>query len=202
MEVSLSEYGRMMFEMMCGKKNNMPDHWASIAAEATPLVMQLIALNEKMVVDGKAGGYEVIGAPDKTGKKKLSKRRRIELAQEKDLLTTAGSLKVGDHFWLHKHYDHEMYVGEHEPVRADDITAKGIYFDMPHCGGSHMERIGPNDKVLKAPGCFGDWPAPTAFSNKEITEDEYREQARARYAEQERFTSDEYWLKRAEELGL
>lgn len=202
MEVSIGSYGKMMFEMMAGKKKDMPEHWASIAAEAKPLVLQLLALNEKMVVDGKAGGYDVIGAHGKDGKPKLSRRKRIALAQEKDLLTTAGSLKVGDYFWLHKHYDHEMCVGEHDPVRVDDITAKGVYFEMPHCGGEHTEKINKNEPVLKAPDWWGEHTDAAAKLHKgEIKMEDYAAMQKVFYDRESEFTSDEYWLKRAEELG-
>lgn len=203
MEISIGSYGKMMFEMMIGKKKDLPKHWASIAAEAKPLVLQLLALNEKMTDGGKPSGYEVVGAPGKDGKPKLSKHKRIKLAQEKDLLTTVGTLKVGDQFWLHDHYDHEMHIGEQDPVTVDDITAKGIYFEMQHCGGHHTERIGPDQKVLKAPDWLGDYQrAVTKMHKGEISLEEFAAMQKPLQEREHEFTKNEYWLKRAEELGI
>jgi hypothetical protein len=122
MEVSVGDYGRMMFEIVHSKKyGDMPDHWKSIAKEAKPLVDQLLALNDKM----KGGGYKIVGR--KIGKKKvLSDSQRIKKAQDKLWLTTADKLEEGDHFWLADHYDHEMYIGQDEPLVVDEKTKNGV----------------------------------------------------------------------------
>lgn len=204
MEVSIGDFGRMMFEMMQDKYKDMPKHWASIAKEAKPLVQQLLDLNEKMVgEDGKPGGYSIIGAVDKkTGKKKMSDSERITKAQRDVLLAEARTLKVGDHFWLVDHSDHEMYIGQNEPLKADDITKKGIYYEMQHLGGYHTERLSPDDKVLKAPAWYGDMlKQSNKYNTGKLTKDKWETFCKDYDAKQEEFESDEYWLKEAERLG-
>jgi len=166
MEVSVGDYGRMMFEMMVGEKN-LPDHWESIKTEAEPLVRKLLDLNAKM----SNGGYEVHGYSDK-GEKVLSAKEKIEAAQRRFLIP-ASELQEGDSFWLFDNYDHEMYVGQDEPLLVEDVTKKGVYYEASHLGGRHTERIDLTEKVLKAPDCFKE-------------DDELKQQE---------FTSDEYWLK-------
>ena len=169
MEVSVGDYGRMMFEMMVGEKH-LPDHWESIKAEAEPLVRKLLALNAKM----SSGGYEIHGYSDK-GKTVLSVQEKVEAAQRRFLIP-ASELQEGDSFWLFDNQEHEMYVGQDDPFIVEDVTKKGIYYEASHLGGRHTERIDPDEKVLKAPDCF-----------KNFDENNDRKQRE--------FTSDEYWLK-------
>ena len=172
MEVNIGDYGRMMFEMMTGTRSNMPDHWESISKEAEPLVRQLIDLNIKM----KNGGYNIVGYKDKEGKKKLSKFERIKQAQ-KAWEVSADTLKEGDQIWLVSTYsDHEMYIGQDDPVIVQDVTKNGVYVEMQGCNYEFTTCVRLTDKVLKAPADFDD------------REDEYG--------------SDEYWLGVAEKLGI
>lgn len=53
-EISIGDYGRMVFELFLEENwSNIPDHWNSIKKEALPLVKKLIKLNDKM----EGGGY-------------------------------------------------------------------------------------------------------------------------------------------------
>jgi hypothetical protein len=177
MEITIGDYGCMIFEMMTGQSRlrNMPEHWASIAKEATPLVEQLLALNQKM--KSREGGYSIVGYKDKTGKVVRSEHERISMAQKKSWCATAGELKEGDLFWVNDgRSDIEMYIGQDDPVQVDEITKKGVYFEMQHCGGEHTEKIGLDTKVLKAPADF------------EEKEDLY--------------TSKKYWLEQADKMGI
>jgi hypothetical protein len=172
MEISIGDYGRMMFEIMNGKYKDMPEHWQSISKEAEPLVKQLLALNAKMT----NGGYEIIGVKDEKGKKKLSKFERIQKAQ-KEWEVSASTLKEGDQIWLLSAYsDHEMYIGQDDPVTVQDVTKKGVYVEMQGCNYEFTECVRLTDKVLKA---------PADFDNRE-----------------ELYTSDEFWLEIADKLGI
>lgn len=179
MEISVGDFGRMIFEQTVGEKcTDPPEHWKSIQAEAEPLVRKLLALNKKMIVDGKPGGYEVHGYVEKgKGKKKkvLSKDQRIKLAQEKVMEVSASTLKEGDRIWLNHDYDIEMYFREHEPVTVDIV--KGDTIIVAHPYERHgVYKIHAKDQVLLAPK---DW---------DEKEDEYHK--------------DEYWLAKADELGI
>lgn len=171
MEVSIGEYGRMMFEMMNEGRSNLPPHWESIRDEAKPLVAKLIALNDKM----NSGGYEIIGLK-KNGKKVLSKTQRIAAAQRRLWEEKATGLKEGDKIWLLDDSDHEMYIGQDEPVPVIDISRKGIYLEMPGCNDEYIHSICKEEKILKAPRDFNE--------------------------KQDLYESDEYWLKQADELGI
>jgi hypothetical protein len=184
-------------------KGVLPAHWESIKDEAKPLVEQLLALNEKM------GTYEIVGL--KSGKKKLSKHERIDQAQEKLWGCTAASLKEGDYFWLNESgHDIEMYVGEQDPVKVDEITKKGVYFELPHCGGEHSERIDFNTKILKAPDEYRAAQEAYVGAFSDYNRDFNNDSAGAKYNElrkkaddlEKEITSEEYWLKKADELGI
>lgn len=170
MEISIGDYGRHLFEQMTNKKNGL-SHWDSIRAEAKPLVEKLLELNQKM----EGGGYQIIGIKDKSGKKVLSQAARIKKAQMQ-WECEAGTLKEGDRIWLHDNYDHEMYIGQNDPVEVMDITKKGIYLEMNGFNCEYVQQISVDEKVLKAPADFLD------------KEDEY--------------TSDEYWLEQADKMGI
>jgi hypothetical protein len=175
MEISVGNFGKYMFESMT-TDGKLSEHWESIAKEARPLVMKLIALNDKMVKDGKPSGYEIYGyKPTPKSKKKLSKTKRISLAQE-CWKVRADALNEGDKFWTTGCSDIEMYVTQDDPVSIMDITKTKVYFEMSHCGGSHTECIELSEMVLKAPDDFDE--------KKAI------------------YQSEEFWLKKADELGI
>jgi hypothetical protein len=200
MEVSVGDYGRMMFEMMVAEKySDLPEHWQSIKKEAEPLVRKLLALNNKM----SNGGYKIHGYVEKKGKKKvkvLSDHEKINIAQAQ-LAVDAGTLQEGDYFWLYKHYDHEMYIGQDDPLSVTEVTKKAVYFEMSHCGGHHTESIALNDKVLKAPDFYKEYDETCSrLHNGTITHEEFNRLQKEHYAKEDEFTSDAYWLKKYEEL--
>ena len=171
-EVTLGQYGRMIFEIMAGKPDDhMPEHWKSIEAEARPLVLQLLAINNKM----SNGGYNIHGQYV-NGKKVLSKQERIGRAMWHDWNTPAPNLKMGDRLWV-SHGDIEMDPFGEEPAPVEYIKGEGnervVGIDR---GRDGVYKLGPCDKVLKAPSDYDD------------REDEYQ--------------SDDYWLKRADVLGI
>jgi len=155
MEVSVGDYGRMMFEMLVAEKGNLPEHWQSIQVLAEPLVRQLIALNGQMT----NGGYEIHGYVEPGNKKILSKHELIQAAQEKALKFPANKLKIGDRLWLIEDGELDMSFDQ-DPVAVSDIGNTGsIYVEMQ---GGYVAQIHPSNLVLKAPD---DW---------DENEDQYR----------------------------
>jgi hypothetical protein len=202
MEISIGDFGRMIFESSCADKHNIPAHWADVYDEAKPLVEKLLALNEKI-------GYAIIGLKNKkTGKKQLSKHDRIEQAQQKLWGRTGKDLKEGDYFWTNDGaLDYEMYIGQNDPVKVDEVTKKGIYFEQSHCGGHHTERIGPETEILKAPEEYQKAMAAAEeicykLHRGEGGIDEYNKLRHLVEDIEKEITSDEYWLKKADELGI
>ena len=145
METTIGNYGRMIFEMMC-VKNGLPDHWESIKTKAQPLVQELIRLNSEM----KPVGYDIIGTYDENGRKKLSKSKRIEIAQEMMWQVEATTLKTKDLVWINSG-DYEMYIGQQDPGIVEDVTKKCIYVSTDYFGNSQLTKLFKGDKVLKAP---------------------------------------------------
>lgn len=172
MEVTIGDYGRMMFEIMTGKYEDMPKHWASISEKAKPLVSELIKLNSEMQKQG--GSYEIVGYTE-NGKKKLSEWERVKKIQEHLWGVKAKKLKVGDKIWVNN-CDHEMYIGEQNPANVVDVTKNGIYVEMQGCNYEYIIQLDKQELVLKAP-------------------DNFRENERT-------YTNRKYWLEKAEEYGM
>lgn len=198
MEISVGDFGRMIFEQTVGEKYaDPPEHWKSIMAEAEPLVRKLLALNKKMTVDGKPNGYKIYGYVEKVkGKKKkvLSDRQKIEAAQKR-VLVEAGTLQEEDRFWLFNNYDHEMYLGQDEPLVVGEVTKKAVYFEMSHLGGHHTESISLTEKVLKAPDFFkAEEEICSRYHRGEIDGEQMKQLRLEPQRLEEEFTSDEYWL--------
>lgn len=168
----------MMFEMMLGdesKDKNMPDHWKSIKKEAEPLVRQLLELNKKMTPSYEVYGYYETGKKSKK-KKKLSNDERIDLAREKLWEVEASTLKEGDQVWLHKDYDLPMEnLYDDEPVEVEIVKDGRIFVSHPYERHGVYE-ISSKDKVLKVPADFT--------------------------GEDDPYLTDEYWLAKADELGI
>lgn len=169
MEVTIGDYGRMMFEMMTGKYKDMPEHWRSIYGKAEPMIRQLVELNNEM----KGGGYRIVGYI-KDGKKVLSGWEAVRLAQKRLWGAKIGDLKIGDLVWLLE--DHDMCIGSNDPCPIEYIHKNYVAVEVPHMGGEHIEKIHPTEIVLKAPD---DW------KEKEML-----------------YTSDSYWVDKANELGI
>jgi len=200
MEISVGDYGRMIFEMTVAEKygNNLPEHWQSILAEAEPLVRKLLELNKKMTVDGKPGGYRIHGYIEKVkGKKKkvLSDHQKIREAQRR-VLVEAKTLQEGDRFWLFENYDFEMYVGQDDPLVVSEVTKKAVYFGMSHMGGGHhTESISLTEKVLKAPDFFKEEEEICSRFHRGKIDGPTMNQLRLEpQKKEEEFTSDAYWL--------
>ena len=141
MEISIGDYGRMLFETTVGG-GVLPEHWESIKAEAEPLVRQLIALNQKMT----NGGYAIHGYYE--GEKRvLSNYQKIKQAQNR-CLVLASSLQENDKFWIFDHPDFEMDVAD-DPLTVFEVTKKGVYFKVKR--GSSTDVIDPKTKVLSLP---------------------------------------------------
>ena len=153
MEVTVGNYGRMMFEMMTSSEHptTLPDHWLSIAAEARPLVEELIALNKKML----NGGYQITGLTQ-DGKKVLPEHERIQLAQEKLLSVKADTLNEGDHCWPVSDYDHGGWdqVDETEPGLIVGQTNKHLFVEMLGMNHEFIIKVPITDNVAKS---FTNW---------------------------------------------
>lgn len=148
-EVSIGEFGRMIFEMTVERPEYASAHWRSIQNEALPLVKQLLALNKKM-----DRPYEIIGLERDNGMKTLSQMERIKLAQIKLWGRKVGELKVGDQIWLYDNFDHEMYVTQDYPVRIVDRTDKFVYVEMRGCNFEFILNLKHDKLVLLAPKDF------------------------------------------------
>ncbi len=144
-EVSIGDYGRMMFEMMTNSgEYHMPKHWSGIKDRAEPLVRELLRLNDEM-------GYEIIGYHDEKGRKKISKRERIRQAQKKMWLVKANTLEERDRVWLDDS-DYEMYISEDQPCPVEYVKDEYVAVDTDRQYG--IVRVWVGDKVFKAPN---DW---------------------------------------------
>jgi hypothetical protein len=120
------------------------------------------------------GGYEIVGIPDKKGKPKLSNSQRISLAKQKFWRISASDLVENDLVWLTR-FEPEMYIGEHDPCQIEFLkNGVGVITDV--WGEEVIIRLEKNEEVLRA---------PKDFSEK-----------------QDYYTSDEYWLEKADELGI
>lgn len=177
MEISVSDYGRMMFELMVGDSPYpMPPHWESIKEKATPLVQALIRLNEEM----DNGGYKIHGYL-KEGKPILSTYQAIRLAQNQAWGCKASELKKGDYVWLVDNDEYEMYVGQSDPGHVDYVDhEKGLIVVSVD---RLTLKLWANELVLKAPEDFGDYHPV----HRPHTPD---------------YESDDYWLQKAKELGI
>lgn len=122
----------------------------------------------------KGGGYKIVGYRDDSGKMNLPTHRRIEIAQEKLWMIKASKLKRGDKIWLFGD-EPEMHIGEQSPAIVEDVTKEAVYVEM-HDWENYTKKLGKDYEVLKAPK---DW---------EENEDLY--------------SSEKYWLKQADKLGI
>jgi len=202
-EVTIGAFGRMMFEVMLNEKpQQMADHWKSIAAEAKPLVEQLLVLNDKM----QGGGYYITGRKV-NGKKQKPKHQRIREAQERTWGCFAGDLKEGDLIWVNDGDEYDMYVGQDDPLVVTEVTGKGVYVEVPHMGGEHTSRINKGDKVIKAPD---EWiaahnaahEAASRFHQNIELHKEYQALRALADEKEKELTSEAYWLQKADELGI
>jgi hypothetical protein len=167
-EITIGQYGRMMFEMMTSNDaRELPKHWASIRAEAEPLVRQLIALNARMSGSGREGGYTLTDYTE-NGKPVLSAASRIDIAQIRLWGVKGSDLKVGDRVWVNGDLEESLgYV--------EFITEHYVCIDM---GRDGMTKFHKTQNCLRAPADFR--------ANEDIDD---------------RFGRD-YWLARADELGI
>lgn len=179
MEISVGDYGRMIFEMSIGERDrkNLPDHWKAIVDEAEPLVRKLLALNDKMAAVSHDGGYKIHGYIDKKGKKSkkiLSDFERIRQAVVKSWEVKTDTLKEGDTVFLHKDYDIPAENYPYDGATTVNMINKGRFF-VDHPLDRHGVYEIRDEEVLKAPADYDD--------NNE-------------------YQSQEYWLAKATELGI
>lgn len=135
MEIKLGDYARMIFESVMEPQRYSQNHWNSIREEATPLVKQLIALNDKMT-----DPYKIIG----TEKHKLSETERIAEAVRREWECNANEIAIGDQIWI-PHQDINVYD---EPAEVTDISSKMIYVMY----GYQLLSFPTNIKVIKHRG--------------------------------------------------
>lgn len=166
-EVTVGEYGKMIFEACTGNWSDVPDHWKSILSEAKPLVEQLIALNDKMLVEGVPCGYIIVGKID--SKTVLSNFERIELAMKKTMEVSSSDLKEGDD--VLEIEDISITEAIENPSKVLEITKKGVYIECRMWGDFVINLHSLNETFYK---CL----------------EEYKNQ------------DDNYWLQKANELGI
>lgn len=128
----------------------------------------------KLNEEMKPTGYNILGYSEK-GKKKLSKHERIDAAQEKLWKVEASTLKVGDLVWL-VDSDHEMYIVQSQPCPVEYKKKDTIGVSIDMWGEDVIVKIHKTDEVFKAPADFDE--------------------------KEELYTSEKYWLKQADKLGI
>lgn len=173
MEISIGDYGRHIFDVMAKEDPaHMPDHFKSIREKAEPLVRELLRLNSEM----QPSGYRIIGYKDASGKKQLSERQRIAIAQKRLWGVEAGELAETDFLWLYKDLDYEMHVGEQPPCSVEYIKKDTIGVNVDVWSTDVTVKVSKDTLVLRAPA---DWQ-----ENKEL------------------YGSWDYWLEQADKLGI
>jgi len=146
-ELGIGEYGRCMFEMIAGKKYDLPSHWESIREKAEPLVRQLIALNAEM----NNGGYQLYGYVNSDGKFVLPEHLRIAEARRRLWLVEVGSLKEGDRVWFDDIAD--IYLNtDLEPGYVEFMKGDFVYVREEE---GIIRRLHSTTKVFKAPDDYG-----------------------------------------------
>ena len=147
MEISLGQYGKMIFEMCLGTNEaSMSDHWKSMIALARPHVQALVDLNEKNV------GYTITNI-SKKGRKVLPRRERIKRAMERMMEVDACTLREGDRIFLHKDYDmpHENILNGDTPIKVEIVHGNRIIVEHPQGRRAGVYEIDLGEKVLKVP---------------------------------------------------
>lgn len=130
MEISVGNFGRMMFEVMLGGGKHIPEHWDSIRSEVEPLVRQLLMLNSKMA----GGGYQIYGYVGDDGEMVLSEFEKSKMEFYKNCVE-ADSLDIGDEFLLD--------ADQESPFVVIDITSDWVYYGS----GGGISRIGLKTSV-------------------------------------------------------
>jgi len=120
------------------------------------------------------GGYEITGIPGKNGKTKLDTYERIKLARKKSWMVRVKDLVEGDLIWLTRS-EPEMYIGEQEPCPIEFLK-NGVSVIIDNWGQEVLLRLKKDEEVFRA---------PKDFAEKE-----------------DYYTSNEYWLEKADELGI
>ncbi len=171
-EINVSDYGKMMFEFAVGIREQYLPKHWASIRKEAEPLVRQLLALNEKM-DG--GGYEIYGYVKEDGKKKLSVHDRAYLAWVKSWEVSAKTLKEGDYVWLHDDGDYPMESLDCQPIEVQIIKGNKIIVEHPENNDS-IYQISKSDKVLKAPK---DW-------------DE----------RQEEYESQEYWLKKADELGI
>lgn len=120
----------------------------------------------------KGGGYKITGYKTGRGKKILSNEQRIELAQRNHLGIEIGKCKEGDYVWLIDNFELSMPPNECDPVMVDGLYKNSVMVQHPRLRDALFE-VDVNEIVIRSPdGC-------TTLTY-----------------------TDEYWLSKADELGI
>lgn len=143
MEITIGEYGRMMFEIMTSSSQGLK-HWNKIREKARPLIFKLIKLNQEM-----HDVYTIVGYVDEAGNKKLSNQSRIIKVQKKLWGITASELNVGDLV-----YNRGLLFNPREQKPALVEFKKKNYLAISYPEEEYIEKINKHEEVLKIPN---DW---------------------------------------------
>lgn len=170
-EVSVRDYGGMLFDVFVGRASHipLPEHFKSIEAKARPLIQQLLELNSEMA----GGGYAIYDYVNSSGKRIKREWERIKEAQATLWGVLAADVKEGDKIWV-TNGDYEMTPLDCSPVEVEFV--KKDYIGVTLDRDDVIAKIWKRDSILLAPADF--------------------EQHRSRYS------SKEFWLEKANELGI
>lgn len=182
-ETQLANFARMVFNHAIQDRKNAENqrrfeqsnpgqtfspYKEAIFAKHTLRFDAILALNEESPV-----GYIIPDLPSIDGKRPMSEMERVSATQERLWGTKGKDLKEGDCVWPHRDLNgREYHVGHDDPIKVDEVTKKGVIFDL---GRDGTERGGLDETFIKPPVGWDE------------TEDQFNE---------------EFWLKKAEELGI
>ncbi len=200
-ELTPEQYASHLFSTMLDKSGSGSPHWESIRAKAEPLVRQLIALNDEM----KGGGYVITGIEKiVNGKTKviLPKHERVRLAREKLWGCTAGDCKKGDCVWRTHDYDNPVEDVEASNCETvDDVRTDCVVVETSIWGQRGLKKVSNDEIVLRAPKELVEaWHKQRTLSPSDFAD--YHKFQQELYMMEKNLFSDEYWLNKADELGI
>lgn len=135
-----------------------------------PHVLAIIKLNDEAGDEG----YLLTDLPDEAGKRPMRESDRIMAAQEKAWGVAGQYLKEGDKVWPTSELDgRKYYVWQEDPLEVDEVTKKGVIFDL---GRDGTARGGLGETFVKLPD---DWKH-----------------------DDPRLGDSDFWLDKADELGI
>ena len=146
MEISVGDYGKVMFEMMQRCDDKMPANWLSIAEQARPLVNQLIALKDSMNRIGSVEkSYDIYSVRVGSVLSVSKAQRRLEIIH-RSFGCKASELKEGDLVWLDA-----RDVGMEDPKCVAITTDLYVAIEDEY---DRFVKVRKDEVVLRAPKGF------------------------------------------------